>query len=300
MLKALLISVATMSLFASSCASNASTPTIPETLILSGDNIVDVMINGQAFKVAIDPDIGNARVLNSDTAKKLALKGSMIGGHHWVGPVRVNAESNVLNYEMGPFKNKKRTFWLRDGKASDLADGAISASAVPYKIVQFQLKSPSTNEKLFTLPLSKKSGNPVLNINGQSIPVRFDLKRTETLVAASTGILLSQIYGGGLSGETNSQIIRYGILRPTKRLTLAQPMEIGGLPLRELLVRISDFGDARAIKNVDEVDGDELVVSAESKKKPSHAISLGRGFLAQCSSLTFDYSMQQVKMSCAL
>jgi ABC-type hemin transport system ATPase subunit len=77
-------------------------------------------------------------------------------------------------------------------------------------------------------------------------------------------------------------------------------MDIGGLPLRGLLVRISDFGDATTIKNSEEVDGDEIVVTAQSKKKPRHALSLGRGFLEQCSSLTFDYTIQQVKMSCAL
>lgn len=281
-------------------ATSSANAEIPETLILSGDNIIDVLINGQAFKVTVDPDIGNARVLNADAAKKLALKGSMIGGRHWVGPVRVVAESNVLNFEIGPFKEKKRTFWMREGQASDVADGGFAPSALSYKIVQFQLKAPSPDEKLFTLPLSKNGDILELMVNGQTIPVRFNLKRAESMAAASTGVLLSEIYGGGFSGEPSSQMIRYGIERPTKPMTLAKPMDIGGLPLRTLLVRISDFGDASSIKDLADVDGDEIVVSAGAKKKPRHAITLGRGFLAQCSSLTFDYAAQQVKMSCAL
>ncbi len=283
-----------------SSATLAATAGIPDELVLAGDNSINVIINGLPFKMEIDPDIGYGRVLNADSASKLGLKGSMIGGLHLVGPIRIMAQSNILKYEFGTFREKNRTFWLRNGKATAFADGTISASALPNKIVKFTLKTPSANETIFTLPISKDSRNAVLSVNGQAISVGFNLRRDETLATASTGILLSQSYDGGFSGETMPRVIRFGIERPTKPLTLAKPMDIGGLPLTTLLVRVSDFGDATTIKNIEDADNEEIVVTATSKKKPRHTLSLGRDFLSRCSSLTFDYTVNQVKMSCAL
>jgi hypothetical protein len=77
-------------------------------------------------------------------------------------------------------------------------------------------------------------------------------------------------------------------------------MDIGGLPLNSLLVRVSDFGDATQIKDADAADSDEIIVTAASKKKPKYQMTLGSDFLSRCSSLTFDYKVKQVQMSCQL
>jgi hypothetical protein len=270
------------------------------TFELTGDHTIAVTIEGQPFKLLVDPDIGGSRVLNADAATKLGLKGSMIGGRHMVGPVKLTANSNVLNYDFGDVQDKKRTFWLADGAATEQAAGTISPSALPYPVVRFQLGVPVAGEKLYILPLADGGNNATLTLAGNSVAVGFNLLRNETLVTASTGVLIAENYQGGFAGEGVSTMIRYGVERPTRPLKLKQAMDIGGLPLDQMLVRVSDFGDASQIADTADIDQDEIVVTAASKKKPRYMMTLGRNFLSLCSTLTFDAKAKQVQMSCAL
>jgi hypothetical protein len=265
------------------------------------DYIIDVSINGQPFKMQVEPDIGASRVLNAEAGKKLGLKGSMIGGRHMVGPVKLTANSNVLNYDFGAVQDKNRTFWFIERPASAKADGIISAAALPYKIVRFGIGPvPEVQPKLYTLPLSENGNHAVLSVNGTEIDVGFNLDRGATIATASTGLLLSQTYDGGFSGPAIATVIRFGVERPTRPMQLKQPMNIGGLPLNMLLVRVSDFGDATQIKEADARDSDEIVVTAQSKRKPRYQMALGRDFLSRCSELKFDYRAKQVQMLCNL
>lgn len=270
------------------------------TIELTGDYTIAVTINGQPFKLLVDPDIGGSRVLNSDAATKLGLKGSMIGGRHMVGPVKLTANSNVLNYDFGDVRDKKRTFWLADASATDRAAGAISPAALPYPVVRFKLGEPVAGEKLYTLPLSEGGNNATLTLAGNTVAVGFNLLRNDTLVTASTGVLIAENYQGSFVGESVSTMIRYGIERPTRPLKLKQALDVGGLPLDQMLVRVSDFGDASQIADSADVDQDEIVVTAASKKKPRYLMTLGRDFLVRCSALTLDAKAKQVQMRCAL
>jgi hypothetical protein len=278
-------------------ATEAATDRILE---LSGDYMIAVSINGQSFNMMIDPDIGSSRVLNSEAGKKLGLKGSMVGGRHMVGPVKLTANSNVLNYDFGDATDKNRTFWFTDRAASAKVDGLIAASALPYKVVRFKLKAAEQGETIYTLPLSDGGNNARLMVGGSEIAVGFNLQRDATLVTASTGLLLAENFDGAFSGTAVATMIRFGVERPTRPMLLKQPLDIGGLPLTNVLVRVSDFGDATQIKDADSPDGDEIVVTGASKKKPRHQMALGRDFLARCSTLTFDYRVKQVQMSCRL
>jgi hypothetical protein len=269
-------------------------------LELTGDYTIDVTVNDQSFKLLVDPDIGGSRVLNADTAAKLGLKGSMIGGRHMVGPVKLTANSNVLNYDFGDVKDKQRTFWLADRAATDHAAGTIAPAALPYPVVRFQLREAVDGEKLYTLPMADDGKNATLMVGGNTVAVGFNLLRNETLVTASTGVLIADSYQGAFAGEGVSTMIRYGIKRPTRPLKLEKAIEIGGLPLDQMLVRVSDFGDASQIADSADMDQDEIVVTATSKKKPRYLMTLGRDFLARCSVLTFDAKAKQVQMRCAL
>jgi hypothetical protein len=271
-----------------------------ESLDLSGDFTIDVKINDQPFKVLVDPDIGGSRVLNFSSARKLGLKGSMIGGVHRVGPIALTANSNVLSFDFGGIADKNRTFWFKDTSATSKADGAFSASALPYKIVRFSLKPSISGETIYTLPLADDGNNAFITVNGIQIAVGFNLQRDETLVSASTGVLISENFGGRFTGPPVQSMIRFGVERPTRPMELAKTMDIGGLLLATMLVRVADFGDATIIKEAGKEDQDEIVVTAESKRKPRHMMALGKAFLSNCSTLTFDYGRKQVQMTCRL
>ena len=269
-------------------------------LELSGDSTIVVTIEGQSFKLLVDPDIGASRVLNADAATKLGLKGSMIGGRHMVGPIKLTANSNVLSYDFGDVKDKQRTFWFTEGAATKIADGTVSPAALPYPVVRFKLREAVDGEQVYTLPLVDDGKNATFMVGQNAVAVGFNLARNETLVTASTGVLIADTYQGVFVGDSVSTLIRYGIKRPTRPLKITQAISIGGLPLDQMLVRVSDFGDASQIADSADIDQDEIVVTAVSKKKPRYMMTLGRDFLSRCSALTFDAKAKQVQMRCAL
>lgn len=269
-------------------------------LELSGDSTIVVTIEGQSFKLLVDPDIGASRVLNADAATKLGLKGSMIGGRHMVGPIKLTANSNVLSYDFGDVKDKQRTFWFTEGAATKIADGTVSPAALPYPVVRFKLREAVDGEQVYALPLVDDGKNATFMVGQNAVAVGFNLARNETLVTASTGVLIADTYQGVFVGDSVSTLIRYGVKRPTRPLKITQAISIGGLPLDQMLVRVSDFGDASQIADSADIDQDEIVVTAVSKKKPRYMMTLGRDFLSRCSALTFDAKAKQVQMRCAL
>ena len=269
-------------------------------LELSGDSTIVVTIEGQSFKLLVDPDIGASRVLNADAATKLGLKGSMIGGRHMVGPIKLTANSNVLSYDFGDVKDKQRTFWFTEGAATKIADGTVSPAALPYPVVRFKLREAVDGEQVYALPLVDDGKNATFMVGQNAVAVGFNLARNETLVTASTGVLIADTYQGVFVGDSVSTLIRYGVKRPTRPLKITQAISIGGLPLDQMLVRVSDFGDASQIADSADIDQDEIVVTATSKKKPRYMMTLGRDFLSRCSALTFDAKAKQVQMRCAL
>ncbi len=271
-----------------------------DMITLSGDMIIPITIEGLSMQLRVDPDIGGSIVLNVAPGERLGKKPSMIGGVHRVGPVSVFAFSNVVSLSYGDKKEKKRIFRTKERNTSSIGDGIASPTALAYKKVRLILRPALGGERMVELPLSKDGKNMILMIGGQPVPAGFNLLRDETLATADTGLLISNAQRGSFSGATQNAVIRMGVERPVRAITLADPLQFSGLILDRLLVRVSDFGDASSIPEGSTVDDDEIIVTAASKKKPRHALNLGRDFLKSCSSITYDFPAQKVRLSCVV
>ena len=271
----------------------------PKILELSGDFTVPLIIEGKPMRLRVDPDIGSSRALNAEAAQALGLKEGMIRGVHMVGPVKLTAGSRTINIDYGVQKAKDRVFWFLDRAASSAGDGIIAPTALPHDIVIFNLRAPQANERQFSLPLSSSGGNAWLMVGTERVAVGFNLLRDETLATASTGNLFAATNQGAFAEQQKLEIIRFGVERPVRSIKLGLPLDVGGRALNEILVRVADFGDASAIPENQAADEDEIVVTAKSKKKPNYSMALGRTFLSQCSSLTYDFKAKLVRFSCA-
>ena len=56
-----------------------SKPSLPDELVLSGDNVIDVVIEGKAFRLEVRPEAAEAPMLNPAVAAALQLKLGMFG-----------------------------------------------------------------------------------------------------------------------------------------------------------------------------------------------------------------------------
>lgn len=262
-----------------------------------------VRINETPLIVRIVPVIGSARIVSSDVARRLGLKGGWVKGRADIGPVRLLANSGSARIDYGRLSDAGRIFWF-DGPASFALDGEFAPGSLPFDVVMFRLQPPAPGEATISLEMEplNMSGlqgrNAVITIAGERVKVGFDLNRRETIVPASTGVLLAQHYRGQLTGTPRSAVIEYGITRPVRPMILADPLPIGELGLGEVLVRVSDFGDANSIPDGEKIDEDEIVVTAKSKRKPTHRIVFGTDFLDRCSQLTYDFRSMKVLLNC--
>ncbi len=269
-----------------------------DMITLSGDMLIPMTIEGQSMQLRVDPDIGEYIVLNSASGARLGKKPSMFGGVHRIGPVSVWAFTNVVSLSYGDKKEKKRVFLMKDRDSSAIGDGIAAPAALSYKKVRLILRPAQAGERTAEFVLSKDGKNVILMIGGQPIPAGFNLLRDETLATADTGLLISNAQRGSFSGVPQNAVIRMGVERPVRPMALADPLQFSGLMLDRILVRVSDFGDASTIPEGSSVDDDEIIVTAASKKKPRHALNLGRDFLKNCSSITYDFPAQKVRLSC--
>jgi hypothetical protein len=282
---------------------DAKTASLPDTLELSGDYIIPVTINGRSYRWEVEPDGGAARVVNADVAKELALKPSMIGGLHMIGPIRLKAASDSARIDYGGVIEKDRLFWF-DREASMISDGAVHPTMLPYSSVRFVLGPKAANERETVMPLE---GAGMFGIGGGygkfaygeiELQISFSLKRSETLMTAPVGVELAAGQGGAFSEQQRQALIRFGVERPVRQVRFSQPLLLFDRPLQTALVRVSDFGDASTIADENMVDQDEIVVTGKAKKKTRYSLTLGQEFLKGCSSLTYDMKAKLIRLSC--
>ncbi len=280
-------------------------PALPDELVLSGQNIIDVTINGQPLRLEVRPEAAEAPTLNADVAARLGLKPGMVAFRSMVGPETVNGNSSVHRVDYGAGERKQRIFWT-DRQSSTIADGTISPASLPYRKVTFRLGEAGAGEREISLPLDnfgflgRLGVGTTLDLNGEKVRFQFSLARDETLVSAPTGNWLAQNRGGKFTGQPRQTLIFYGIQRPTREMTLSQSIALGPRELVTADVRYSDYGDASGIASADDAsaDSDEIVVVGDKKRDVDLRIVAGRAFLKGCASLTYDMQKRTLGLRC--
>jgi hypothetical protein len=106
------------------------------------------------------------------------------------------------------------------------------------------------------------------------------------------------LQGGTWAGDAREEPLDFGVVRPVRPLTLARGLPITGLGLGKLLVRTQDHRGSAQLPAENGPDPDEIVVTANSRQKPRYILTLGRDWLASCSSMTWDNRLRVLALSC--
>lgn len=265
-------------------------------------------IEGQPATLLVTPDAKSAPTLNDGLRDKFKLKPSMIGFRYLIGPTHLDfwTDTKKLDFGLGVF-SKRSAFG--DNHVIDGADGEIGPGALPYGIVRFNIRPAKAGEQQLSFPLENVTGKHVgtkLRLGDEELAIIFSFSRAETLVTASAGAALADLYGGQFSGEPHDMLIRYGISRPVRALQLTQQPMLGTLPIKDIHVRVTDNGDASGITDgtVEQaaIDPDEIVVVGEKgkkkKKDKKQLLIIGLATLENCSSITYDFKAKQLRLSC--
>ncbi len=282
---------------------------LPDELVLSGNNIINVEIEGRPLRLEVRPDAAGAPTINPVIAQQLGFKPGMFGFIIAVGSTKVTANSAVHKINFGGGLEKQRILWAtRD--VSVIADGTISPASLPYKRVKFELNALSRGERLYRYALDNfgflgRGGiGTTIRAQDKKMQVVFSLVRDQNMVSAPTGNWLATNYKGVFNGPSTSTIIYYGVERPTRPMALGSPLAIGDLAMTNVAVRVSDYGDASGIAeqaaatDPAATDNQEIVVTGKNTKDVDLRINVGKAVLNKCSSLTYDMDKREIRMSC--
>jgi hypothetical protein len=282
---------------------------LPDELVLSGDNVIDVEIEGRALRLEVRPDAAGAPTINPAIARELGFKPGMFGFIVSMGPIKVMANSAMHKISFGEKPEKQRILWA-DRDVSTIADGTVSPASLPYKRVIFQLNAASAGERPYRFALDnfgflgRVGIGTTISAQEKKMQVIFSLIRNQNLVSAPTGNWLAANYKGAFDGPATSTVIYYGVERPTRPMALGAPLAIGDLAMSNVSVRVSDYGDASGIAEQSAAtapaatDDQEIVVTGKNNKDVDLRLTVGKAVLDRCSSLTYDLDKRHILMSC--
>jgi hypothetical protein len=215
--------------------------------------------------------------------------------------VRLRGSSKAAGVTVGGTKTERRILWW-DRDVVPAADGVISAADIPYDRVTFRFRHPEPGELVLQLPMEfdRSSGlTHRLPLGGQQLIVQLTMHKPDSIATAAGGALIAQLQGGAWAGDPRAQAISFGVLRPVRPLALGRPMGIAGLGLPRLLVRTQDHRGNAQLPAETGTDPDEIVVTAiTGQQRPRYVLSLGRDWLAPCSSVTWDNRTRLLTLSC--
>lgn len=277
---------------------------VPAERVVTGNGVIPATIKGVAGTLRIDSAGTSMPIVTIGFAERAGLKKGMFGIRYAVGPERVAGATAVAEVDLGTGPLKRRVAWTARA-FTPAADGVIGPGGVPEPIVRFVLGPPRAGGRTITLPLIDQGGIASgwgerfgqITVGGFPMRVRFDPHHPRTLATAAAAARIASVYGGTIGGDTVQTEIAFGIQRPVRLLTLAQPLAVGPLSVTVLGVRTADVGSADAIREEGD-DPDEVIVAGGKRDPNRDRLSIGADLLGRCSSLVFDKPARLIRLTC--
>lgn len=287
---------------------NGSDRTQSSELLVEGEGIVTAKINDVSLQMRIDPGAVAMPLITAAAAERTKLKAGPFNFEYLIGPRRVTGKSAVARINFGQGTMKRRVGWT-DAPYSSGVEGIIGPGLLPEKLIRFQLRPSQEGESTISLPMVGQGGLEsrwgsqfaMIEIGGAPMRIQFEPARKRSIATANAGVRIAAAYSGQLSSETQHETIVFGVKRPVRSLRLKYPLKIGSLLITDIGVRTADFGSIKSIeaKQNDTLDPDEIVVTGVRKKgKNFDYILLGRDQLDRCSSIIFDKTVKEIRLTC--
>lgn len=281
---------------------------LPDELVLEGDNIITVMVNGTPLRLEVNADSFGPPVINSDVAARLQLVAETRRGWRF-GNVVVEGVSAVQLVDFGGGPVAKTISWA-ERFASRKADGTIGVHDLPYARVTFRLAPPTEGETVQRFPMKRSGsegearlGTEVL-VGKKKLMMIFALQRAENLITAPTANFIATHQEGGFEpGSDGTAIMNFAVERPTRIMRIAEPIMLGDLVVDRFAVRVEDYGEPKRVgeigANDPRFDKSQILVSRrKGRGRPDLLTRIGRDQIGHCSRITYDLAQSEIRLSC--
>jgi hypothetical protein len=307
----MVLALALLPLAPAQAAQPAAPPlALPQELVLEGDNIITLWVNGEPLRMEVSADSFGAPIINSEVAARLALIPTQQRGWRF-GPIEVAGLSTVAEVDFGAGPAPMLISWA-ERFASRTADGVIGVHNLPYARLTFALGPPAPageTVQRFALKRSGGRGDTRLGtevmVGKQRLTMVFAQQRAENLITAPTANFIATHQDGGFEAQSDGiAVMNFAIERPTRMMRIATPILLGELVVDRFAVRVEDYGEPRRVGEIGENDprfapGNITVSRRKGRGKPDLLTRIGRDQIAHCSSLTYDLAASEIRLSCA-
>ena len=290
----------------------ASIAPLPDELVLEGDNIVTVIVNGQPLRLEVSAETFGPPVINPEVAARLML--APTSGRGWrFGPVVVSGSATLAAADFGAGPAPLTVSWS-DRPASIKADGVIGVHHLPYKRVTFAFPAlghaRQADETVQSFPLKRTGGDrntrlgTEVKVGKKRLMMIFVPDRAENLITAPTANFIATHREGGFEPGTGAiAVMNFGVERPTQMMRIAVPIELGGLSVARFAVRIEDYGDPSRVGEIAKDDPrfekDRILVSRrKGRGRPDLLTRIGSDQIAHCSAMTYDFAASIIRLTC--
>ena len=288
----------------------APLPPLPDELVLEGDNIITVLLNGVPVRLEVSSDSFGPPIINSELAVRLGLIAETRRGWRF-GPVGVEGVSAVQSLDFGDGQPVAMTISWAERFASRKADGVIGVHNLPFKQVTFAFAPAQGESSVQRFPLARSGGRGDTRLGTEVVVGKkrlmmvFAPQRAENLVTAPTANFIATHQEGGFAPGTDGiAVMNFAIERPTRIMRIAEPIMLGDMAVDSFAVRVEDYGDPKRVGEIGDNDprfdkGQILVSRRKGRGSPDLLTRIGRDQIAQCSQLTFDLALSEIRLSCA-
>jgi hypothetical protein len=282
---------------------------LPAELVLEGDNIITLWINGAPLRMEVSADSFGAPIINSEVAVRLGLLPENRRGWRF-GPVVVDGLSAVVAADFGAGPAPLTISWA-ERFASRKADGVIGVHHLPYARVTFAFAPPADGAVTQSFVLKRSGGRgdarlgTEVTVGKKRMMMIFAHQRAENLVTAPTAnFIATHQEGGFVPGSDGTAIMNFAVERPTRVMRLADPIMLGDLAVDRFAVRVEDYGEPSRVGEIGEDDprfvpGNIVVSRRKGRGKPDLLTRIGRDQIAHCSALTYDLAGGEIRLTCA-
>jgi hypothetical protein len=292
----------------SGCATTTRFGAIDEAVFDSqSDFVVETLVRGQPVRLKVDPGAPWYVLLNGGAAKRLGLVGTR-SATFTVGPMRIKGKTRSEKVTFGTVVATRPVIWFK-GESVSGADGVVNPANVPRDRVTMRFGASSSAENIIELQMrfDKERGlYHELPFGGQIILTRFTLQDELTTATGAAASVIAKRRNGLWEGGNFSYPVRYGIVRPVRKMVLGEPLSVNGFPLSQLTVRVSDdrgsyYLPEEHVPTV-EFDEDDVVVTGKKQRifgAPHFWLMIGRDNLNRCSSISYDNDAKRLILKCA-
>ena len=288
----------------------APLPALPEELVLSGDNIITMSLNGVPVRLEVTAEAFGPPVINPDIAVQLQLLAEF--RRNWLfGPVEVEGvgAALTLDFGAGPGAEPVSVTWARR-PVTGTADGIIGIHHLPYDRVTFALSTPTDGETVQRFALKRTGGRSQTRLGTEvavgkkTLMMVFVPDRADNLITAPTANFIATHHEGGFEpGSDGVAVMNFAVERPTRMMRIAHPIQLGDLQVERFAVRVEDYGDPKRVGETGENDprfrkGEILVSRRKGRGSPDLLTRLGRDQIKHCSTLTYDLARSEIRLLC--